>query len=565
LSETGSRPAFLDEFERKLAAALARQPDARKTRIASVPTADASVAVPSSPSLEAITPGSKSEEPPAKVEQPSSETGETRTQLSNPKPRRLLPQGDRANDAAKALAASGTVRAAQPAARSDLAEIPSAARAFESAVQPGDSAIVQTVANEAMTAEASIAVVPALPPGSGNEPTQEIGAAPGPVDSKAQQTVDVEAMLADVEGSPADDAEVAKAVKPPSFHARSTAEVTKRPSRNWKLMAWGCALVGVAMVGAVALPRSMLALPTLLRADRPSARETLIRNDKAEQALEDPALEASTAAKNRLGANSEAGVTNVALQPKDTPGAGAIQLTIEQASNLTAPNFPPAPPIQPSGVEPTPTDLPATATSTAARPAQSSELKLAPTDLAAAATSTAAPPAQPSDLNLVPADLAATPPSSVAPPVQPSGIEPVPTDRAAIATPPLARPAQTSDVKEAPALSPRPAPIPTTATLPIGASPADHATKPTAAKGPSPSAPAAGMKRGVASNVAQPGGEPPAADPAASAQDGAIKKPGQPLPVGHDRRGRKPRGAQTAPSSAATATPAAPIQLNGLY
>jgi hypothetical protein len=412
-----------------------------------------------------------------------------------------------------------------------------------------------------MMADALISVVPALPPGDGNGPTQEIGAAPGLVDSKAQQTVKGELMLADSEASLADDAEVAKAVKPPSFHARSTAEVTKRSSRNWKLMAWGCALIGVAMVGAVALPRSMLALPsTLLRADRPSARDTVIRNDKVEQALKDPALEASTAAKDKLGANSEGVVTNVALQPKETPWAGATQPTIEQACNLTAPAFPPAPPKQPSGVAPTPTDPPAT--STAARPAQSPELKLAPTDLAATATSTATPPAQPSDPNLGTADLAATPRSSVAPPVQPSGIEPVQTDQAAIATPPSVPPAQTSDVKEAPAVSPRPAPIPTS---PIGASSADQATKPDAAEGPSQSLPDGGMKGGVASNLAQPGAELSAADPGASARGAAVEKPVR-HSVGHEHKGGKRRGAQTAPASAAAATtPAAPIQLNGLY
>jgi hypothetical protein len=539
LSETGSRPAFLDEFERKLAAALARQPDARKTRIASARSSDASVPVPSSPSLdEASAPSSVSEEPPEKVEQPSSETRGTRAQLSNPKPRRLSPQGDSANGAASAPAASGTgdVRAAQPAAeRSDQAEISLEARALKLATRPSrvaakqlsDSAKVdQAVADEAMTAEAVMAILPELPLGDGDEPTQEIGAAPGPLESKARQTVDVEALLAD-------DAEVVKVVKPANLHAHSKAEASERPSRNWKLMALACALVGAAIIGAVALPRGMLALPnTPLRADMPSARETTNRNDLAEQALQDPALEASTAAKDRLGASSQGVVTN-----EETPRAGATQLT----SNLTVPTFPPAPPLQASGVEPTRTDLPATA------------------------TSTAVPPAQPSDLNLVPADLAATPPSSVAPPMQPSGIEPVPTDQAAIATPPLAPRAQTSDVKDTPAISPPLVPIPTSTTLPIGASSADQATKPDAAEGPSQSLPDGGMKGGVASNLAQPGTELSAADPGASARGAAVEKPVR-QPVGHDHKGGKRRGAQTAPASAAAATtPAAPIQLNGLY
>ena len=110
LSETGSRPAYLDEFERKLAAALARQTDARKTRFGSARSSDVNVEVPSSPSLgEAITPRSMGEKQALDVGplQPSSETREKRTQFSSAEPTRVSPQGDNAHDAAKAPAAAG--------------------------------------------------------------------------------------------------------------------------------------------------------------------------------------------------------------------------------------------------------------------------------------------------------------------------------------------------------------------------------------------------------------------------------------------------------------------------
>jgi hypothetical protein len=387
LSETGSRPAYLDEFERKLAAALAQQPDARKTRFGSARSSDVNVEVPSSPSLgEAITPGSMGEEQPAKVKQRSSETREPRTQFSSAEPTRVSPQGDSVHDAAKAPAAGGTadVHATQPSARlSDLAETSSAGRALKSPTEPSESSATQIGISDKVTQaaanEAPPAVTHALPRGNGNGPTQEIGAAPGPVDSKAQQTVDVEA-------------EVAQVVKPANLHARPVAEVIKRFSRDWRLMASACALVSVAMVGAVALPHGMLAVSnTPPRADEPSVRETMTRDDSAEQALKDRALEPSSAAEDRLGANSEGvGATASAPQANETAGAGATQATIgltngappgstPEASDPMGPTFPLAPPAPPSGYKPAPADRTATATSSLAPPAQSSDLKPAPT------------------------------------------------------------------------------------------------------------------------------------------------------------------------------------------
>ena len=46
LSETGSRPAHLDEFERRLAAALAPQTDAREARFGSARSSDVNIIAP---------------------------------------------------------------------------------------------------------------------------------------------------------------------------------------------------------------------------------------------------------------------------------------------------------------------------------------------------------------------------------------------------------------------------------------------------------------------------------------------------------------------------------------
>ena len=192
-----------------------------------------------------------------------------------------------------------------------------------------------------------------------NGPTQEIGAAPGPV-------IDVEALLANVKASLANDAEVAQVVKPANLHARPVAGVIKRFSRDWKLMASACAFVSVAMVGVVTLSHGMLAVPnTPPRADEPSVRETMTRDDSAERTLKDRAPEPSSAAEDRLGANSEGvGATASAAQANETPGSGATQATIgltngapsgstPEVSDPTGPLAPPAQPPATSSPPPT--------------------------------------------------------------------------------------------------------------------------------------------------------------------------------------------------------------------
>src|SRR5271165_3999189 len=236
LSEIGSRPAYLEEFERKLAAALAQQSDARKARSGSSRSSHVDVEVPSSPSLdEAITPGSMGEEKPAKVELPSGKTRETRAQFSSAEPPRVSPPRDRTDDAAEALAAGGAidVHAIQAAAPlSGQAETSSAGRAFRLRTEPKQSSDVRVGVSDKVTQavanQAAPAVTHALQRGNGKGPAQEIGAAPGPVDSKAQQTIDVEALLAGVEAALANDADVEEVVKPATPHARPDAKVMKR-------------------------------------------------------------------------------------------------------------------------------------------------------------------------------------------------------------------------------------------------------------------------------------------------------------------------------------------------
>ena len=402
VSETGSRPAYLDEFERKLTASLARQTDATKTRLGSARSTDVNVEVPSSPSFgEAITPRSMGEKQALDVGPllPLSETREKRTQSSSTKPTRVSPQGDNPHDAAKAPPAGGTadVHASQSAARrSDLAETWSG-RAVKSPAEPSEHSAKY---------EAPPAVTHALP----NGPTQEIGAALGPV-------IDAQALLANFKALLANVAEGAQVT---NLHAHPAAEVIKRFSRHWKPIASACAFVSVAMVGVVTLSHGMLAVPnTPPRADEPGVRETVTRDDSAEQTLKDRAPEPSSAAEDRLGANSE-GVVGTASAPQanETPGSGVTQETIGLTNGA------------PSGSTPEASD-------------------------STGPTSPLAPPAQP-------------PATSSPPPTGPT------------ATSSLGPPAQSLDLMPAPTVSPQPAPTPTSGTFPTEGSLADHAPQPTA-------------------------------------------------------------------------------------
>jgi hypothetical protein len=252
---------------------------------------------------------------------PSSETREKRAHFSRAEPTRVSPQADSGHDAANA---------------------------------PPD-------------------VSHALP----NGPTQEIGAALGPV-------IDVEALLANVEASLANDAEVAQVVKPANLHARPAAGVIKRFSRDWKLMASACAFVSVAMIGVVAL--SLGAVPNMRpQADEPGLRQTM-RDNSAEQTRKDRAPEPSSSPEDRLGANSDGlGATASAPQANETPESGRTPATIGPTNGAPSGSAPAAsdpmglaPPAPPSGDTLAPVDPTATATSSVGE-AQPLDLKPAPT------------------------------------------------------------------------------------------------------------------------------------------------------------------------------------------
>lgn len=143
-----------------------------------------------------------------------------------------------------------------------MAETLSIGRALKS---PSKSSATQLRPSDKVTQAAADEAPPAgadpLPRGNGNEPKQEAEAALGSFDSTAQRIVDVEAWHAEVEAALAKDEEAAQVVQPAILNARALAEVVKRFSRDWKIMAGACALASVAILGAVALPRAMIALP----------------------------------------------------------------------------------------------------------------------------------------------------------------------------------------------------------------------------------------------------------------------------------------------------------------
>ena len=377
MSENGSRPAHLEEFARKLAAAVAEQADAGKTRLRLV-RSRVNVEVSSSRSADAaLAPGSMGKYQPAKIDRPSSETHETGTHFSSPQSKRDLPQGDSAHEPEKVSAsATGDVYASQPAAsHSNLSETSSAGRALKSSTSP--------------------AVAQAFPRGTGNGPRQEIGAAPGSVDSKARYTVDLEKLLADTEALPANDTEVAQVVEPANLRARPQAEAIKRFSRSWKQIASAGVLVSVAVAGATTLAHSLLAVPKAPpQAYEPIVSETIMRDDSAQEAPKARPLEPSSAVEDRLGDNSGSiGATVGVPQANETPGAGATQATIglkneapsgsmPEASQPTGPASPLVPPAQPSGYKPVPANRTATVSSSLVPPAQSSNPKPAPSPTA---------------------------------------------------------------------------------------------------------------------------------------------------------------------------------------
>jgi hypothetical protein len=238
-------------------------------------------------------------------------------------------------------------------------------------------------------------------------------------EARAPPTVDFEALLAAIEASLVNDAEAAQVAKPVKPHARPMVAVVRRISRDWKLIAGACALVGVAIVGVVALPRSIFAVPTTApRAHEPSVRETMTGDDGAEQAP-GRALEPSSRAEDGLAANPEGAGATGAPQASEIPGAGATKATIGLTNGASSGSTP-----------------------------QAADLTVP--QLSALAVSLA----QPSEFRPAPADLTTTASSSLAPLVKPFDLKPVPT------------------------VSPHPTPTTTSATFPTERSSAVHATLP---------------------------------------------------------------------------------------
>jgi hypothetical protein len=361
VSGSGSRPAYLDEFERKLAAALAQQGDAKKTRLASMRSSDANHAVMSSPSLgEALTRSSAggTAERPLQVGplHPSSETRERGT----PNHEALTVSVQYAGvaiavgAATKPLAGrSGAVGATggpshgadfesaeQPAAPADLADASPADSASQPARPMGEPIGVPAEMAEFFAAELSQAIRDAFPQGGGNGP--ELGiAAEEPVGSEA-----------------------ARAIETADQHARETGivDATNRDSRGWRFKALALTM-SLAMAGAVFLRFGGMFAPAsgTPGADGPNLSQNMApAHAAAEQAPSAEALAPSAAPnagsdllKDRPDVNSAAAVAIPtapdaaetaavdAIQPAGGRSSGTSPVSIVSAPDAATPATPP--------------------------------------------------------------------------------------------------------------------------------------------------------------------------------------------------------------------------------
>jgi hypothetical protein len=263
VSVSESRPAYLGEFERKLAAALAQQADTKKARSAPIRSSDFDHSASSSPSVEealARSSTGRAVERPLNVGplQPSSERGRTPNRKVAPVP---VQYGAAAIAVAAATgpraAGSGAVGASRPAgelsqkgpfqSRLKLSSV--AAPATEQVAPPADPADASSadhpsqparrteepigvpaemVGTAPVVAEVLRAFADAFAQGGGNGPEEEI--AP------------VEALVS----------EAARPIEAANLRADETGvtDVTKRGYRSWRFKALAVT-VSVAMVGAV--------------------------------------------------------------------------------------------------------------------------------------------------------------------------------------------------------------------------------------------------------------------------------------------------------------------------
>ncbi len=515
MSASGSRPAYLDEFERKLAAALVHQADAKRTRLASMRSSDANLAVRSSPSLgEPLTRSSAGEdaERPLNVAplQPSSDTRERGT----PNQEALTVSVQYAGVAiavgattAPLAGGSGVVGASQSVGGR------SPGTAFESVLKLSSTEMPagQPVAPPAVLADASSADYASQPARRTEEP---IGIPAEMVESFAPE---LSQAISDAfpQGGGRNGLELGIAAKEPVFseaaraieaanlHARQTgvADATKRGSRGWRFKALALT-VSVVMAGAVFLRVGGMLAPAsgAPGADGPNLRQNMTPNHvAAEQAPSAEALAPSAA--------SSAGSDLL----KDRP-------EVKSAAVVTTPTAPHL--AETAGVE-------------VIQPA--------------GGLSSGTPP-----VSIVSSPDAATP-----------------------ATPPLA---QSVEIKPAPTVSPQPAPITSpisSAEFPTEALAEGHAPQPAAKPmrnvhdvgTPKPSASKRDMPMKIDGKLST---RAAVTKNDATSPRAAVRAPSQPLPLGtpamHDNSAKEPNASQAVVESAATAaTPAVTLQPSGLY
>lgn len=256
VSASGSRPAYLDEFERRLAAALTQQADAKKTRLASMRSSDVDLAGRSLPSLgEPLTrsPTGGDAERPRNVGplHPSSETRKRGT----PNHEALAVSVQYAGEAIAVGAAtapleggSGAVGASQsveglspgtafesvgqrPAeVPADVADASSADYASQPAWPTEEPIGIPAEMVESFAAELSQAISDAFPQGGGNGP--ELGiAAEEPVANEAAQVIEAANL---------------------PVRETGVAGAARRGSRAWRFKALALTM-SLAMAGAVFL------------------------------------------------------------------------------------------------------------------------------------------------------------------------------------------------------------------------------------------------------------------------------------------------------------------------
>jgi hypothetical protein len=370
VSASGSRPAYVDEFERKLAAALARQADTKKTRLAPIRSLEVDLSASSSPSLgEALTRSSTREdtERPLNVaaRQPASETRKGRTPTH-----KAATVSVRYDDTAIAVGAgttsltdgSGAVGASQPAGEL------SRRTTFESTLELSDVAAPATeqVAPPADPAtDASCADHPSQPA----RRAEELIGVPAEIGETAAVAAEVLQAFADSfaqgggnrpeEGIAAVEALVSEAARPieaANFREHETrlTDATKRGSRGWRFKALAVTL-SVAMVGAVFMRVGGMLAPASETpgAAGPNLGENVTSDQgAAEQAPSDEAPSASSAGSDLLKDRPEVNSAAVVAAPTAPLAAKTAVVNAIQPPGGLLTETPPASIVNTSGAAP---------------------------------------------------------------------------------------------------------------------------------------------------------------------------------------------------------------------